>query len=74
MIVDESGLKRRPAIPDTRAEGASFACSVSPGKEGPRGWILLVCAELAAGAGGAGGAAGAVVVVVVVDDVDAGRP
>ena len=74
MIVDESGLKRRPAIPDTRAEGASFACSVSPGKEGPRGWILLVCAEVVGGAGvEAGAAAGAVVVVVVVDDVDAGE-
>jgi hypothetical protein len=45
IIVVASGLKRRPAIPDISEEGASAACSVRPGKEGPRGWIILVWLE-----------------------------
>jgi hypothetical protein len=69
IIVVESGLRRRPAIPDISEEDASARCSVSPGKEGPRGWIMFVGVDLPVAAGaGDGAAAGVVVVVVVVED------
>jgi len=68
IIVDASGFKRRPAIPDTSDDVPSVACWVRPGKDGPRGWIILVGVEVDPEAAGAVEEAGAVVVVVVVEE------
>jgi hypothetical protein len=70
IIVDASGFRRRPAIPDTSDDVPSVDCWVRPGKDGPRGWIILVGVEVDPEAEAAGTVeeAGAVIVVVVVEE------
>jgi hypothetical protein len=72
IIVDASGFRRRPAIPDTSDDVPSVDCWVRPGKDGPRGWIILVGVEVEldpeAEAAGTVEEAGAVIVVVVVEE------